>query len=56
MSKVTAGLHDKLLLWLQTITQQQPTIEIFKSIHLINKYLLNSYDVPGTILDAEAQR
>lgn len=56
MSKVTAGMHDKLLLWLQTLTQQQPTIEVFKSIHLINKHFLNSYGVPDTILDAEAQR
>lgn len=53
MSKVTVGLHDKLILWLQSRTQQQPTIDVFKSIHLINKYVLSFCYVPGTVLDAE---
>lgn len=50
----SAGLHDnKLVLWLQNITPQRPTVEVFKRIHLRNEDLLSSYHVPHSVVDAE---
>lgn len=53
IQSLSGTAQRQLVLWLQSLNLQQPTTEMFKSIHLSNKYLLSSYYVLGSVLDAE---